>query len=102
MQHKIDTLEYENYALTKKNKDLLSQIEDLKLSLASLNKNKEAELQLMNEELINTKNKSKKNEDELLKMDEKMKQNMDDLKKLDKKKEKMEFIQKFQLYKQIN
>lgn len=86
LQHKIDTLEYENYALTKKNKDLLSQIEDLKLSLASLNKNKEAELQLMNEELINTKNKSKKNEDELLKMDEKMKQNMDDLKKLEKNK----------------
>jgi len=86
LQHKIDTLEYENYTLTKKNKDLLSQIEDLKLSLASINKNKEAELQLMNEELINTKNKSKKNEEELLKMDEKMKQNMNDIKKLEKNK----------------
>ena len=86
LQHKIDTLEYENYTLTKKNKDLLSQIEDLKLRLASINKNKEAELKLMNEELINTKNKSKKNEEELLKMDEKMKQNMNDIKKLEKNK----------------
>ena len=86
LQQKIDTLNYDNYALIKKNKDLLSKNEELKLNLASINQAKETELQMINEELINAQNKLKLKEQDILKMKEKIKLYEKDINQLEKNK----------------
>ena len=86
LQQKIDSLNYENYTLNKKNKDLLSKNKELKLNLASLNHAKETELQIANEEISNNQIKLKKREEDILILKEKMKNNDKDLNELEKNK----------------
>ena len=86
LQQKIDTLNYDNFALSKKNKDLLSKNEELKLNLASINHAKETELQMINEELISTQNKLKLKEEDILSMKEKIKLYEKDINQLEKNK----------------
>jgi chromosome segregation ATPase len=64
LQQKIDTLTYENYSLSKKNKDLLFQNKELKFKLSSINNEKETEIQIINEQLTNTQNKLNKKEED--------------------------------------
>jgi hypothetical protein len=84
LQQKIDTLNYENYVLNKKNKDLLSKNEELKLNLASINHAKETELQIINDELSNVQKQFKRKEEDNIILKEKIKQYNQDISELSK------------------
>ena len=87
LQQKIDTLNYENFVLKKKNKDLTSKNEDLNFELNSLNHNKKTEEMMLNEQLDSVKLELKQKNEEILKLNEKIKsqeENMNDLKNNDK------------------
>ena len=75
LQQKIDLLNYENYTLNKKNKDLLSQIKDLQLELNKISHIKETELQVAEDELTDCQNKLKKKEKEFNELKEQLKIN---------------------------
>ena len=72
-QKKIDTLNYENFVLKKKNKDLTSKNEDLNFELNSLNHNKKTQEMMLNEELDSVKLDLKQKNEEILKLNEKLK-----------------------------
>ena len=57
LQQKIDTLTYDNFALSKKNKDLTAKNKELEMNLSSEIHKKNTELEIINEELYNVKNK---------------------------------------------
>ena len=87
LQQKIDTLNYENFVLKKKNKDLTSKNEDLNFELNSLNHNKKTEEMMLNEQLDSVKLQLKQKNEEILKLNEKIRsqeENMNDLKSNDK------------------
>ena len=87
LQQKIDTLNYENFVLKKKNKDLTSKNEDLNFELNSLNHNKKTEEMMLNEQLDSVKLELKQKNEEILKLNEKIRsqeENMNDLKNNDK------------------
>ena len=73
LQQKIDTLNYENFVLKKKNKDLTSKNEDLNFELNSLNHNKKTQEMMLNEELDSVKLDLKQKNEEILKLNEKLK-----------------------------
>ena len=68
LQQKIDTLNYENFVLKKKNKDLTSKNEDLNFELNSLNHNKKTQEMMLNEELDSVKLDLKQKNEEILKL----------------------------------
>lgn len=86
LQQKIDSLNYDNYILTKKNKELISKNKELKLNLVNLNHEKETELQIINEEITNYQIKLKRKEEDLLILKEKFKINDKNLKELENNK----------------
>ena len=73
LQHKIDTLNYDNFVLNKKNKDLTSTIENLNIELNSLNHNKKTEVMMLNEQLDTTNFNLKQKIEEIEKLKEKIK-----------------------------
>ena len=86
LQQKIDTLTYDNFALNKKNKDLASKNKELKMNLASVSHSKETELEIINEELNNLKNKLKRKDEDLIILKEKINKNNFDIKEYEKNK----------------
>ena len=73
LQHKIDTLNYDNFVLNKKNKDLTSTIENLNIELNSLNHNKKTEVMMLNEQLDTANFNLKQKIEEIEKLKEKIK-----------------------------
>ena len=86
LQQKIDTLTYDNFVLNKKNKDLASINKELKMNLASVSHSKETELEIINEELNNLKNKLKRKDEDLIILKEKINKNNFDIKEYEKNK----------------
>ena len=86
LQQKIDTLTYDNFVLNKKNKDLASKNKELKMNLASVSHSKETELEIINEELNNLKNKLKRKDEDLIILKEKINKNNFDIKEYEKNK----------------
>ena len=86
LQQKIDTLTYDNFALSKKNKDLASRNKEFEMNLSSEIHKKNTELEIINEELSNVKNLLKRKEDDLFILKEKMKKSEKDIKEYEKSK----------------
>ena len=86
LQQKIDTLTYDNFALSKKNKDLASRNKEFEMNLSSEIHKKNTELEIINEELSNVKNLLKRKEDDLFILKEKMKKSDKDIKEYEKSK----------------
>ena len=101
LQQRIDSLTYENYTLTKKNKDHMAKNKELKLNLTSLNHAKETELQIANEEISNNQMILKRKEEDILILQEKIKLNDKDQIELEKNKKNI-YELKFENEKLIN
>ena len=86
LQQKIDTLTYDNFALSKKNKDLASRNKEFEMNLSSEFHKKNTELEIINEELSNVKNLLKRKEDDLFILKEKMIKSEKDIKEYEKSK----------------
>ena len=86
LQQKIDTLTYDNFALSKKNKDLIAKNKELEMNLSSEIHKKNTELEIINEELSNVKNLLKTKEDDLFLLKERMKKSDKDIKEYEKNK----------------
>ena len=86
LQQKIDTLTYDNFALSKKNKDLIAKNKELEMNLSSEIHKKNTELEIINEELSNVKNQLKRKEDDLFLLKERMKKSDKDIKEYEKNK----------------
>ena len=86
LQQKIDTLTYDNFALSKKNKDLIEQNKQLNYKVSSVSHAKETEMQIADEELNNMQNKLKRKEDDMLILEDKIKQYENNLKDFEKNK----------------
>ena len=70
LQHKIDTLNYDNFVLNKKNKDLTSKIENLNIEMNSLNQNNKTEVMILNEQLDTANFNLKQKNEEIEKLKE--------------------------------
>ena len=87
LQHKIDTLNYDNFVLNKKNKDLTSKIENLNIEMNSLNQNNKTEVMMLNEQLDTANFNLKQKNEEIEKLKEIIKNqelNIDEFKKNNK------------------
>ena len=73
LQQKIDSLNYDNFVLNKKNKDLQMKNDDLIFKMNSQNHNNKTEIMMLNEQLDTVKSNLKKKEKEILKLNEKIK-----------------------------
>ena len=73
LQQKIDSLNYDNFVLKKKNKDLITKNEELNFKFNSDIHNKKTEIMQLNELLDNAKNILKEKDKEIYELNEKMK-----------------------------
>ena len=90
LQNKIDTLNYDNFVLNKKNKDLASKIDELNFNLNSVNQAKKTEIVMLTEQLDSVKNNLKKIEKENYELNEIIKNKDSEIKEL-KLKNKLNF-----------
>ena len=73
LQQKIDSLNYENFVLNKKNKELQNKNEDLIFKMNSDNQKNKTEIMMLNEQLDIIKFNLKQKENEFMKLNEKIK-----------------------------
>ena len=73
LQQKIDSLNYDNFVLNKKNKELQMKNDDLIFKMNSQNHNNKTEIMILNEQLDTVKFNLKKKENEISKLNEKIK-----------------------------
>ena len=87
LQQKIDSLNYENFVLNKKNKELQNKNEDLIFKMNSDNQKNKTEIMMLNEQLDIIKFNLKQKENEFMKLNEKIKKennNENELNKVNK------------------
>ena len=73
LQQRIDSLNYENFILNKKNKELTSLNDDLNKELNSIKNNKKTEIMMLNDQIDLIKGDLKQRDGEILKLKEQMK-----------------------------